>query len=85
MNLQEIRKLPPEEAITVLTDHLAGNPADDEALTARGLCHWALSRRAEAIRDYLEAIRINPQSRAVQALRVAQEILDFRNTDLINP
>ncbi len=85
MNLQEIRKLPPEEAIVRLNEYLAAHPGDDEALTTRGLCHWALSHRADAIRDYLEAVRINPQSRAVHALQVAQKILDFRNTDLINP
>lgn len=85
MTLQEIRTLPPAEAIGKLNDYLSRHPGDDEALTARGLCHWALSHRADAIRDYLEAIRINPRSRAVQALQVAREILDFRNTDLINP
>jgi len=35
--------------------------------------------------DYLAAIRINPESRAREALKAATEILDYRNKDLYNP
>lgn len=85
MTLKEIKLLPPAEAIERINTILSENPQDEEALTARGLCHWALSHRADAIRDYLAAIRINPDSKAAEALRQAREILEFRNNDLLNP
>lgn len=85
MTLEEIRLLPAGEAIVQLDIYLTAHPDSDDALTLRGMRHWALSRRALAINDYLAAIRINPASKAAEALRAANEILDFRNTDLLNP
>ena len=38
-----------------------------------------------AINDYLEAIRINPDSKARQALQATNDILDYYNKDLYNP
>lgn len=74
-----------EEAIYLLTAYLADHPDSDEALTMRGMKYWGAGRRAEALNDYLEAIRLNPQSRARLALKASQEILDYRNKDLYNP
>jgi len=85
MTLAEIKKLPAPEAIKALDAHIALNPADDAALTLRGMRHWALSHRAQAINDYLAAIRINPESQSVQLLQSAGDILDFYNKDLFNP
>ena len=85
MSVEEINKLPAEEAIPLLDEYIACHPDDDEALTLRGMKHWALSQRSKAINDYLAAIRINPQSRAVQALQTANDILNFYNPDLLNP
>lgn len=59
--------------------------ADDEPYVERGLLYWKLGKRAEAINDYNEAIRINPDSRAVQVKDAAYSILDFYNKDLFNP
>lgn len=84
-SLEEIKKMPPEEAIKVLDKVIASNPENEEALTLRGLKHWALNHRQLAINDYLAAIRINPESKAVTALKYANEILDYYNTDLLNP
>lgn len=85
MNLEEIRQLLPAEAIPLLDEYVAANPDDDEALLARGMKHWALGHRALAIKDYLAAVKINPDSRARQALQSANDILDFYNKDLLNP
>lgn len=74
-----------EEAISILTDYLALHPESDEVLTMRGMKYWGAGRRADALNDYLEAIRLNPQSRARLALKASQEILDYRNKDLYNP
>lgn len=80
-----IKGLAPHESIAWLTAYIASNPESDEALTLRGMRYWGMSRRSDAINDYLAAIRINPESRAVQALEAANEILDFFNKDLYNP
>ena len=38
-----------------------------------------------AMNNYLEAVAINPESPAAQALQVVRDILAFRNPDLYNP
>lgn len=85
MTLENIKNLPVEEAIAALDGYISRNPGDDEAFLARGMKHWAMGHRSQAINDYLAAIRLNPDSRAVQALRNANDILDFYNPDLLNP
>lgn len=85
ISLEEIKKLPPEEAITILDEYLKKNPKDEEALTIRGLRHWALNHRQLAINDYLAALEINPGSKAKMALQYANSILDYYNKDLYNP
>ena len=82
---KEIKALEPAEAVARLDIYLKENPKDTDALTLRGMRHWSLGHRAEAINDYLAAIRINPESRAREALKAANEILDYRNKDLYNP
>lgn len=82
---EQIKGLGTEEAIEVLSRHIADHPEDDEALTLRGLKYWSAGKRSEAIGDYLAAIRINPDSRARQALQAANDILDYYNKDLYNP
>ena len=84
-NLDEIRNLPPQEAIKALSEYITTHPDDDEALTLRGLKYWNLNQRKEAINDYLAALKINPESRAKMALQFANSILDFYNKDLLNP
>lgn len=79
------RGLTADEAIARLTEYIEKHPDSDEALTMRGMRYWGLSRRSDAINDYLAAIRLNPESRAVQALKATNEILDFYNKDLFNP
>lgn len=74
-----------EEAIKILTDYIDSHPDDDEALTTRGMKYWGAGKRSLAMNDYLAAVRINPQSRAAQALKAAREILDYRNNDMFNP
>lgn len=84
--LRDLTKgLTAEQAVEQLNRYIAEHPESDEALTMRGMKYWAMSRRSEAINDYLAAIRLNPQSRAVQALKATNEILDYYNKDLYNP
>lgn len=84
-SLDEIKRLPPEEAILILDKYLEENPEDEQALTLRGMRHWALNHRQLSINDYLAAIKINPESKARMALQYANEILDYYNKDLLNP
>lgn len=82
---KELRTASYETAVEALTQYIADNPTDDEALTARGMRHWGAGKRSLAINDYLAAIEINPAGKAKEALRAATEILDYRNKDLYNP
>lgn len=82
---ENIKNMPSAEAIKALDLHIADNPGDEEALTLRGMRHWAIGNRADAINDYLAAIKINPRSKAVEALRMANDILNYYNKDLLNP
>lgn len=81
----EINEMPPVEAISKLDLYLSLHPEDDEAYTLRGQKYWNLNKRKEAIKDYLFAIRINPESRAKILLEYANSILNFYNKDLLNP
>ena len=83
-----VKGLSGQQAVKVLTDYIEANPNAqdlDEALTLRGMKHWGMQNRSAAINDYLTAIRLNPQSRAVQALKAANDILEYYNKDLYNP
>lgn len=84
----KLRDLGGEQAVEVLTAFIADHPDDprlDEVYTMRGMKNWGLQRRKDAIDDYLAAIRLNPSSKAVQALKATNEILDYYNKDLYNP
>lgn len=74
-----------EEAINLLNEYIVLYPASDEAYTLRGLQYWSLGNRSAAINDYLKALKLNPQSKAKEALRSANEILNYYNKDLYNP
>lgn len=82
---EKISSVSNDEAIKVLDTYIEENPDNEEAYTLRGMKHWGCGHRSAAINDYLSAIRLNPESRARQALQVANEILDYRNKDLYNP
>lgn len=80
-----IKGLGTDEAIARLSAHIESHPDDDEALTLRGMKYWGAGKRSLSLNDYLAAIKINPDSRAREALKAANEILDYRNKDLYNP
>ncbi|MDE5673825.1 MAG: tetratricopeptide repeat protein [Muribaculaceae bacterium] len=75
----------PSEALPLLDEYIREHEHDDEAYTLRGMKYWAMGMRANAINDYLSAIRINPDSKARLALLSANAILDYYNKDLLNP
>lgn len=68
-----------------LDSALEVDPLNEELLIRRGRLHWSLSHRAQAMKDWLAAIKINPDSRARQLLQNANDILAYRNNNLYNP
>lgn len=85
LKIEEIKNLPPEEAISILNNHINRYPEDEEAYTLRGRIYWSINRRREAVNDYLKALKINPDSRARILLEYANSIMEFYNKDLLNP
>lgn len=90
MTLQDIKNkfnqgIDTQEGIYLLDDYIKIHPDDDEALTMRGMKHWSMGQRSEAINDYLAALKINPESKSKMAIKTAYEILNYYNKDLYNP
>lgn len=46
---------------------------------------WRRQDWQTAINCYEEAIRLNPQSEAVELKKMALDVLDFYNRDMLNP
>ena len=74
-----------DEAIALLDAYRADGGAMDDGLfyllgnAWRKKGNWQM-----AMNNYLEAIQLNPESPARQALDIANEILDFYNKDMYN-
>ena len=74
-----------DEAISLLDSWQKGGGAMDDSLfyllgnAWRKKGNWQM-----AMNNYLEAVHLNPESPAQQALDIANEILDFYNKDMYN-
>lgn len=74
-----------DEAIALVDTHRTEGGAMDDALwyllgnAWRKKGNWQM-----AMNCYLEAVALNPESPAKQALDIANEILDFYNKDMYN-
>lgn len=74
-----------DEAIGLLNDfHDGGGEMDDELFYLLGNAWRKKGNWQMAMNNYLEAIHLNPESPAKQALDIANEILDFFNKDMYN-
>ena len=74
-----------DDAIRLIQDFQAGGGAmDDELFYLLGNAWRKKGNWQIAMNNYLEAININPDSPAKQALDIANEILDFYNKDMYN-
>lgn len=74
-----------EEAIRLLDGMIGSEPQDDRLLFLRGNAYRKRDNWKMAISDYCKAADINPDGPAAAAYRAAIEILEYRNTDLLNP
>lgn len=72
-------------AYTALLESSDDKRERENALIERGLLNWRQGDRAGAINDYNAAIRLNPDSKAVQLRKAVYSILDYYNKDLYNP
>ena len=73
-----------DEAITELTVVISKTPTD-VAFYLRGNAFRKLGDWKRAIGDYCSAMELNPDSPAAEAYKAAIAVLDYRNTDLLNP
>ena len=61
-----------------------GGTMDDELFYLLGNAWRKKGNWQMAMNNYLEAVHLNPESPAQQALDIANEILDFYNKDMYN-
>ncbi len=74
-----------DEVISLLERFRAeGGPMDDTLFYLLGNAWRKKGNWQMAMNNYLEAIHVNPDSPARQALDIANEILDFYNKDMYN-
>lgn len=73
-----------QEALSLLNEHLANHPEDDQAWFLKGNAYRKLGETRLALNSYLEAIAINPDSPAQSAYNMMIRILDFYNKDMYN-
>lgn len=74
----------PDQAVKMINCSLEKGTNDDELYYLRGNAFMKLGDWKQAIESYMEALAINPQSPAKETLRMASDILEFRNKDLYN-
>ncbi len=70
------------EALTA--EIIRGNNTPD-IYYRRGRLYWRLGERSAAMTDFNEAVALDPASPARSFLLMANDIMDFYNTDLYNP
>ena len=74
-----------DEAIRLIQSFQAdGGIMDDELFYLLGNAWRKKGNWQMAMNNYLEAVHLNPESPAQQALDIANEILDFYNKDMYN-
>ena len=73
------------EKIRELTDRLTRNPERADLYFERGKLYWKIGEKGSAMSDFNAAMNIDPNSPAKGYLDMANDIMDFYNTDLYNP
>ncbi|MDR3287218.1 MAG: tetratricopeptide repeat protein [Prevotellaceae bacterium] len=84
-NLTDIDIHDYKNSLIILNEYIALNPNDDNAYYLRGNIYRKMNLFGDALNDFYKALALNSQSEAGIAIEILNEILDYRNTDLINP
>lgn len=71
-----------EEALRFLNGEIEVDGTDDELYYTRGNVHYKSGNWKAAMEDYMEAVSLNPDSPAGEAIKMAQQVLDFYNKDI---
>lgn len=74
-----------EIEIEELEESLAAHGDDADRWYRLGNLYRMMSLQGKALTAYMHAAKLDPASPATQAAEMMQEILDYRNTDLLNP
>lgn len=74
-----------DEALAFLNSWLAEHPHDEEALYERGKMKWNFGDRRGALNDYEAGAALNPEGKCAIAREHSYAIMNFFNSDLINP
>ena len=75
-----------DRAITLLEEyHREGGAMDEDLFYLQGNAWRKKGDWQQAMNNYLEAVHLNPDSPARQALEMANGILAFYNKDMYNP
>ncbi|MDR2064106.1 MAG: tetratricopeptide repeat protein [Prevotellaceae bacterium] len=85
IKLTDINVADYENSLALLNEYIVQNPSDDSAYYLRGNIYRKMNLFGDALNDYRKALELNSQSRAAVAIEILNEILEFRNTDLLNP
>lgn len=73
------------KALEALSQLIAAEPDNAEALFTRGKLYWRYGNRSAATTDYAHAAELQPDGPAARALEMARDIEAFFNPDLLNP
>ena len=74
-----------KEAFVELSGKISSSEPEAWMLIARGKINWRNGNVRAAMNDYYAADQIEPDGIARQLIENAQEIMQFRCTDLLNP
>lgn len=73
------------EAIASISAHIRQHPQDDRLHYLMGNAYRRLGDWQHALESYAEAIELNPCSPALKAKEMAENILNYRCKELLNP
>ena len=71
-----------EEAIRLLNVQINGHKSDDRLYYMRGNAYFKSGNWQCAMEDYMQAISINAESPATEAIKMARNILEFYNKEI---
>ncbi len=71
-----------QEAICLLDIQINRHETDDRLYYMRGNAYFKSGNWQGAIENYLQAASLNAESPAVEAVKMAQNILEFYNKDI---